>query len=205
MNRQSRICRQCYAAEAARPASYLTNPCAKCAKPFTRHKSQAERGQGRYCGLACARSGSPTRKKLRPVLTCASCRASFEKFRSELAKTSGANSFCSPACWYKYNQRENNQGWNGGQRDRATPGLKAWRNAVLARDKNLCRLCHDIEPLEVHHILPFGAFPEMRTVVANGITLCRPCHVSLRYRELEHFPWLTAIAGVPLVIHEVAA
>lgn len=94
-----------------------------------------------------------------------------------------------------------NPNWTGGQDARMGPEMQAWRRRVLARDWYLCRLCHDTHRLEVHHILPFGQFPETRTTDSNGITLCHCCHAKLRGRELEFFPVLSAIVGVRLAVY----
>lgn len=79
--------------------------------------------------------------------------------------------------------------WKGGHpwERFADPRYIAWRNAVLARDGYRCqscgRLCAKHEKgLAAHHVLAYAAHPEARFELANGITLCRACHMSLHGR-----------------------
>jgi len=200
MHRQSGMCVTCYMRKHGRPQSYVARTCQVCGASFTRHKAQIERGQGIYCSRACARSGSPTRKKARPVVACHTCGTEFEKFNSEIRKTTGDLHFCSPECWYIHNQGENHYQWGGGQNERVNPDYLKWRKAVLHRDKGYCRLCHSRERLEVHHIKRFTTHPAARWEVANGLTLCHDCHVTFRHREEEHEEILGFVASVPVEV-----
>lgn len=57
---------------------------------------------------------------------------------------------------------------------------KIWRDAVFSRDDYTCQLCGQHGGyLEADHIKPWALYEELRYVVGNGRTLCRPCHVSL--------------------------
>jgi 5-methylcytosine-specific restriction endonuclease McrA len=200
MHRQSPRCRECWLKEHERPGNYLDRTCKKCGKPFRVHKIHVERGQGNYCSRACARSGSPTRKKAKPILRCSTCGATFDKFKAEIRKNRGKRSFCSPECWYSFNQRENHYLWEGGQHERMNPEGVKWRKAVLKRDQKHCRLCHANRRLEAHHIYPFAGHPEKRWDVSNGITLCHDCHVKFRHREMEYVRELAFIASVPIIV-----
>ena len=66
-----------------------------------------------------------------------------------------------------------------------------WRKSVLNRDKWKCQMhnenCGGI--LEVHHILNFKEYPELRYDINNGITLCHSHHPRGREKEkrLESF------------------
>jgi hypothetical protein len=137
------------------------------------------------------------------MVKCAGCETEFRKFEAEIRKNQGGLHFCSSDCWYAHNRSENHYMWTGGQDERMNPeGLK-WRKAVLSRDKYRCRVCFSQERLEVHHIHPFGEFPDRRWDLANGLTLCHECHAPLRRRELEFAEILTFMATVPLVVWNV--
>lgn len=67
------------------------------------------------------------------------------------------------------------------------PSYVAWRNAVLARDAYVCqhcqRQCKKYERgLAAHHVKSYAKHPELRLAVANGLTLCRACHLTLHGR-----------------------
>lgn len=55
---------------------------------------------------------------------------------------------------------------------------RAWRKAVFERDNYTCALCGDAKGgnLQADHIRPRYWYPELTYVVANGRTLCFPCH-----------------------------
>lgn len=52
---------------------------------------------------------------------------------------------------------------------------RMWRKAVIERDK-VCQICGTSEKLVAHHIKAFALYPELRTDVNNGVTLCDLCH-----------------------------
>jgi len=203
MHRQSSMCRNCYEEERAKPDSYITKECPVCSNEFTVHKAQIERGQGKYCSRSCARSGSPTKKRKRAMLECGYCGDMFEKHKSEIKKNVGDVHFCSPNCWYSYNQRENHYLWSGGQHERLSPEGREWRGKVIERDKGFCRICHSQENLEVHHIVRFGKNKNKRWDIDNGITLCFECHKKFRRIEEEYEDELELMASVPVVVWNV--
>jgi len=51
-----------------------------------------------------------------------------------------------------------------------------WSKLVIERDRFKCRQCGKESYLEAHHIWPQGAFPQLRYILKNGITLCHSCH-----------------------------
>ena len=54
-------------------------------------------------------------------------------------------------------------------------GRDEWRSAVIARD-GTCVMCTEAGS-EVHHIIERRLFPDGGYYMANGVTLCRGCHL----------------------------
>lgn len=73
---------------------------------------------------------------------------------------------------------------------------KAFRAAVLARDGFKCRRCQR-QPeeagvqLPVHHIKSWARYPELRYDIANGVTLCKPCHLWVHSKKNTNKEWLS--------------
>jgi hypothetical protein len=137
------------------------------------------------------------------VVECFTCGKRFDKYRAEIRKNVSDKHFCSPLCWYSFNQRDNHYIWRGGQDGRMSPEARIWRKAVLKRDKYYCRICHSQRKLEAHHIVPFSTSVEERWNVANGITLCHECHAKTFQREMEHVEALRLFASIELVVWHV--
>jgi 5-methylcytosine-specific restriction endonuclease McrA len=74
--------------------------------------------------------------------------------------------------------------WKGGvspihNKIRGSYEYREWEKKVFVRDNYTCqRMCGEIRKgkLTAHHLQNFAEWPELRMVVENGITLCRPCH-----------------------------
>lgn len=81
--------------------------------------------------------------------------------------------------------------WRGGiatlqNIQRQTPEYKAWRTAVYTRDGFACILCDRTKNLHAHHIKSFSKFPDLRTVIDNGVTVCRGCHSNIHGRFIPN-------------------
>ena len=55
-------------------------------------------------------------------------------------------------------------------------GLASWAKMVKERDGYRCVLCGATENLHADHIKPVALYPELIRDLANGRTLCFPCH-----------------------------
>ena len=63
------------------------------------------------------------------------------------------------------------------------PGYEQWRESVFRRDNWTCYICGEKSgELRAHHIMSFTKYPELRLVLANGVTLCNKCHLEF-HRE----------------------
>jgi hypothetical protein len=60
--------------------------------------------------------------------------------------------------------------------DRSTPEYRQWIQDSLDRDNYTCQCCCSTENLEVHHILNYAQYKDLRTNLDNSITLCQCCH-----------------------------
>lgn len=60
------------------------------------------------------------------------------------------------------------------------------RKQVLSRDKHTCKLCNKRKRarwLQIHHIKMWSRAASLRFEIDNCITLCIPCHKSIRGKE----------------------
>lgn len=82
-------------------------------------------------------------------------------------------------------------------RDFEEPIYVAWRKSVRTRDNNTCQMpgCKKAgKGIQIHHILPWAIYPNLRFMTFNGICLCTACHKSIRKREMDYAPLLSSIA-----------
>jgi hypothetical protein len=73
------------------------------------------------------------------------------------------------------------RGGKGYQRN--MPAYREWRTAVYERDGYTCQECGAKSRLVAHHLRRWADHPEGRFDLANGVTLCRECHV------VKHLTW----------------
>lgn len=63
-----------------------------------------------------------------------------------------------------------------------------WREKVFERDDYTCQICGKRGgDLNAHHIKPFARYPELRTDLDNGITLCVDCHKKAHKKETDAY------------------
>lgn len=99
---------------------------------------------------------------------------------------------------------ENNPLWVGGpafyKKDdrRNDSGYIGWVKSVRQRDENKCKIGNKdcSGRLEVHHILSWKEYPELRYKINNGITLCHAHHPRKRAEEKRLAPVFQELVSV---------
>lgn len=68
------------------------------------------------------------------------------------------------------------------------PDYKEFRLKVLARDNYTCQWpnCKSRKRCQVHHIMLWAKYPELRYSIKNGITLCKKHHNFIKGKEEEY-------------------
>ena len=156
------------------PAELKTKTCISCGSEFIKHKDWGNKQwlRRKYCSSQCYTKASvghsvsqETRRKLSIANTGQPGKVAWNKGIPNLAF-----------------HGEKNPNWKGGvspinKKARETAEYREWRNAVFLRDDFTCVECGVRGgDLEADHIQPFFMFPELRTNMDNGRTLCKPCH-----------------------------
>ena len=70
---------------------------------------------------------------------------------------------------------------------RVIDNMRDIKGKLYAANGGICPECHqhhEIRNMELHHVLPWGRFPELRAKKANLMLLCHDCH-----REVHCNPW----------------
>lgn len=143
-------------------------PCAACGQPFYR---QVSHGRQRACSDACMRILRRTRQQR----ACIHCGRAFTA--SAAAIRVGHGRYCSRTCHYA-NVRDESA------THRCSWAYKRWRIDVFRRDGFACQSCGQTGgTLNAHHIKGFTSHPDLRFDLANGVTLCEPCHIARHQRE----------------------
>lgn len=142
--------------------------CKQCGVDFKRRRKETI-----YCSRKC--TVIAFEKNHYKNGTCKMCKNIFKQ------KTYQDLSFCSKDCLYKSKQGKNSPTWKGGiKKDkdkRKSLEMVEWRKAVFERDQYTCQICDKKSVyLEPHHIFFYAKFPDLRSNLHNGITLCKSCH-----------------------------
>lgn len=90
--------------------------------------------------------------------------------------------------WIK--DRSKLQKYSEAEKNRRSYSYAFWRNQVRKRDNFCCKInnkdCNG--KLEVHHILSYTEYPELRFDINNGISLCHFHHPFKKVEELKMIP-----------------
>jgi hypothetical protein len=86
-------------------------------------------------------------------------------------------------CSKHHQLKDRNPSWNPvfdrekREQLRINPEYIAWAKAIKERDDFTCQECGKIGGLlHSHHLKRWSEFPKLRYDMANGVTLCKPCH-----------------------------
>lgn len=158
--------------------------CLVCSKEFYSYQSRDT------CSKQCANEHS---KKI-VVRSCVACGKEMTVRPSDVTWRHYLT--CSPQCkseWQARRQKgEKSHLWKGGKTSeamiiRTSLEYDQWRKRVFKRDDYTCHLCkRKGGKLTAHHIKPFSTHPDLHFVLGNGITLCWPCHTTIRGKEAEY-------------------
>jgi hypothetical protein len=80
---------------------------------------------------------------------------------------------------------DENNGISANAKERNNHTYRQWRSKVIERDGR-CMECGAEENLHAHHIKNFAEFPQLRTELSNGITLCQSCHRKLHKEQRKN-------------------
>lgn len=155
----------------ARPPRRLTKrTCTECHADFEGHSLQQRCDSCRL--FTCPQCGLQMLTKRRRMLFCSQrCKGLYQ---TDVLANLQAHRGVKPRT-YAARHRDK----HGGAEDRD------WRVAVFERDDYTCQDCGQRGGrLQAHHIKPYKAYPELRHVLANGLTLCVDCH-----KKTDSFGW----------------
>lgn len=172
-----------------------STPCHTCGNPVEKYRSNIPNGRT-FCSEDCRvewwSDYNRGRGRRRVEVACETCRTTFEKRPSRIARVS--HTYCSESCrdaGHAANIRgEDNPRWTGGYEGYYGPTWVEQRRQTIRRDGERCFLCGlDREnhyglfrtDLHVHHMTPFREFDDSTEAnrLSNLLTVCNYCHKRL--------------------------
>ena len=169
--------------------------CAWCGAEFMLDQAGIKKSNNNFCrGKDCYRQWHSANTKGtdhpnwkgRVALKCATCGRTVVKRPSEASH----NVFCRRECFYTFLSKTTNgassRHWRGGMKKEREwwltyDGGRKWRTACKQLDEYTCQICNTkfsrhTKGLNVHHCLSFASYPEYRSLIENGTTVCSQCH-----------------------------
>lgn len=194
-------------ASAARAAGRIACVCQQCGETFLAMPCHVQRGV-KFCSQACRRETlrndvagtcrtcgtTYMTKAAQPKQFCSdacraaattkitrSCQQCGDPFQMYACYANRGGYYCSVTCKSIGMRKANHLG-------RGHVPYRGWRDAVLQRDGHRCAQCGASNVrLHAHHVKGWTRFPSLRFDVANGLTLCGPCHVMVHQRFYAHY------------------
>jgi len=177
--------------------------CDQCGNTFERRPSHIARSEHNFCNAKCygawfsehkSGANNPNWKGGLPTSVCAQCGAPIKKLSHQLARCE--HHFCNAKChgaWLsEHYTGENNPSWRGGATTERGKweqnGAREFNAGCRRRDAYTCQLCGKVfdkrsKALHVHHKASFAEYPDLRSEEANGICLCKRCHLWIHSNE----------------------
>lgn len=165
--------------------------CLYCKQTF--EEKEALKDTAKFCDIDCKAKwqsenmiGENNFNYNRVTINCSGCGDKIARPPSEIENHKLF--FCTNECYKKnigkYVSGENNPYYNPNLTDedrldtRRYPEYYEWRLKVYERDNYTCQLCggNKSGTLIAHHLNGYSHFSDERTVLENGITLCKECH-----------------------------
>ncbi len=182
----------------------IDRPCFTCGKAMSLSPWQIRHSKRSFCSESCFThwqktammpSGTDHPRFNRALLTCEVCGKDFYRKRTHVQD----HVFCGFECYGKwcsqFRMGDVHPNWRGGPITSRGPNWKEQNTLARERDGHICQLCGDdgsIQPLDVHHIIPFRTFGYIvgendnyiaANELSNLITLCNQCHLTTEPRK----------------------
>lgn len=168
--------------------------CLECKKEFRRSpsafSSKTNKGCGKYCSNSCKNNFNWANPEYRQHMSDIhkNKKQSLETIKKRFKNYKGEN---------HYRWRENRTLIKDayGSRERRSSIYKDWRRRICNRDNWKCKINNKdcSGRLEVHHILGFTEYPELKYDINNGITLCKFHHPRKRAEEKRLSPYFISL------------
>lgn len=161
-----------------------TLSCIRCGNPFTAFPCEIKLGK-RFCSKNCTKN----------MLGKKRTKESIEKMI--FTKISN-NTIPKGKNHYKYLEDRTLLKTAIGSEERRSSIYKEWRRRICNRDNWKCKINNQEckGRLEVHHILGFTQFPELKYDINNGICLCHFHHPRVREEEKRLIPVFQVLVSV---------
>jgi len=161
--------------------------CKICGKEF-KVKDSALKENGNCCSHECQFKSQETNI----LVECETCGKAFNKVPSLINKTT--RHFCSKEC---YGISLHGEFYDPEDNRKRAEGRK-WRKRVLKRDNYTCQCCSETgDELHAHHLVGYASNIDLRLDIANGVTLCKDCHLEfhkefgkLNFTPEDYYNWL---------------
>lgn len=166
----------------------LTKNCLVCSRLFEKPINESKKNwvhRHKYCSKVCADKSPRTQETKDKQRLAKLGKSSWNKgkphteehkknLRGKRKKFKDTSKMTGRRPWNKIGERGVT---SINERIRKSPKYKEWRKSVFERDDYTCQNCGKRGGnMHADHIKPFFAHPELRFEMANGRTLCIPCH-----------------------------